>query len=366
MTDATTTATLADRDVLAERLVADTTAAMEMFSIHLGRELGLYAALQATGGATADGLAAAAGVHPRYAREWLEQQAVAGMLTVDDPAAPAEARVFRVPESVAEVLLDRASPYHVGPLAQAVAGIAGVLDELLAAYRGGGGVSFEAFGREIRQAIGTMNGAMFDNDLGTWLETMPDIAERLRSGAEPRVLDLGCGTGVSSIALARLFPRASVLGVDLDGPSIDEARGNAGAAGVADRVTFTTDDAAVGVAGERGFDLVTIFEALHDMGDPVGVLRAAGGALVHGGAVLVADERAADAFAPPGDQLERFLYGWSVTHCLPATMAENPVVASGTVLREATVREWAEAAGLATVTVLGVDNDFWRFYRLGR
>lgn len=366
MTDTTATAASTDREVLAERLVADTTATMEMFGIHLGRELGLYAALQETEGATAGGLATAAGIHPRYAREWLEQQAVAGLLTVDDPGAPADERLFRLPGGVAEVMLDGTSPYYVGPLAQAIAGIAGVLGDLPGVYRTGGGVPFDAFGRDLRRGIGTMNRAMFDNDLGGWLETMPDVAERLRGDAEPRVLDLGCGTGASSIALARLFPRATVLGVDLDGPSIDEARANAVEAGMSDRVMFTTDDAAVGVDGERGFDLVTIFEALHDMGDPVGVLRAARDVLAPGGAVLVADERTADAFAPDGDLIERFFYGWSVTHCLPATMAEDPVVASGTVLREATVREWADAAGLATTTVLGVDNDFWRFYRLSR
>jgi hypothetical protein len=107
-----------------------------------------------------------------------------------------------------------------------------------------------------------------------------------------------------------------------------------------------------------------MFEALHDMGDPVGALRAARGLLVDGGSVLVADERVADSFTAPGDATERLMYGWSILHCLPATLAENPVEATGTVLRAPTLAGWAAAAGFAVVDVVAVDNPFWRFYRL--
>jgi len=102
------------------------------------------------------------------------------------------------------------------------------------------------------------------------------------------------------------------------------------------------------------------------MGDPVGVLRAVRRGLAEDGTLLVADERVADEFtATPGD-LERMQYGFSVLHCLPATMAEDPVEAAGTVLRAPTVKRWAAEAGFATCTQLAVDNDFWRFYRMDR
>ena len=132
---------------------------------------------------------------------------------------------------------------------------------------------------------------------------------------------------------------------------------------MADRVSFVAGDAAH-LPPEAPFDLVTIFEALHDMGDPVGALRAARAVLAEGGSLLVADERVADAFTAPGDATERLMYGWSILHCLPATLAEDPVQATGTVLRAPTLAGWAAAAGFTGVEVLPIDNPFWRFYRL--
>ena len=132
---------------------------------------------------------------------------------------------------------------------------------------------------------------------------------------------------------------------------------------MADRVSLVAGDAAH-LPPEAPFDLVTIFEALHDMGDPVGALRAARAVLAEGGSLLVADERVADAFTAPGDATERLMYGWSILHCLPATLAEDPVQATGTVLRAPTLAGWAAAAGFTGFEVLPIDNPFWRFYRL--
>jgi 2-polyprenyl-3-methyl-5-hydroxy-6-metoxy-1,4-benzoquinol methylase len=146
---------------------------------------------------------------------------------------------------------------------------------------------------------------------------------------------------------------------------VTEARAQAAEAGVADRVTFVVGDAAQ-AAAEGPFELATVFEALHDIGDPVGALRAARALLAPGGSVLVADERVADTFTGPGEALERFMYGWSILHCLPATLAEHPVEATGTVLRAPTVARWAAAAGFSGFEVLPIDNPFWRFYRMRR
>jgi hypothetical protein len=100
------------------------------------------------------------------------------------------------------------------------------------------------------------------------------------------------------------------------------------------------------------------------MGDPEGALRAARALLADDGNVLVADERVADTFTAPGDPTERFMYGWSILHCLPATLAEHPVEATGTVLRASIVARWAAAVGFTGFEVLAIDNPFWRFYRL--
>ena len=352
------------REALAERLVDATTHALETLSVHLGLELGLYQALNDLGAATDAEVAAHASVAPRYAREWLEQQTVAGYLACDDRRRPAEQRRYRLPPGHTEVLLDADSPHHAAPVAVILAGVATVLPQLLEAYRTGGGVPYAAYGQQMRRGIAALNRPMFLHELAsTWLPAVPNLDRRLRAAPPARVLDLGCGLGASSIALARAYPNARVLGVDLDEASVTEARTAAAEVGVAHRVTFVVGDAAR-VASEAPFELVTIFEALHDMGDPVGALRAARALLAADGTVLVADERVAETFTAPGDQVERFMYGWSVLHCLPATLAERPVEATGTVLRAPTVARWAAAAGFTGFEVLPIDNPFWRFYRL--
>jgi 2-polyprenyl-3-methyl-5-hydroxy-6-metoxy-1,4-benzoquinol methylase len=260
------------------------------------------------------------------------------------------------------VLLREDDPAHIAPFAHMLAGIGGVLPRVAEAYRTGGGVPYEAYGAEFRHGQGHINRPAFTNELpGEWLDAMPDVALRLReSGA--RVADVGCGQGWSSIAVAREFPLASVDGFDADPGSIADSRRHAGEAGVDDRVRFFERDA-VAVSGGP-YDLVMILETLHDLPRPVDALRAARAATAPGGAVLVVDERVAESFSAPGDEVERTMYGWSVTHCLPTQMVDQPSAALGTVIRSDTVRECAFEAGYAGVDVLGVENDFFRLYRL--
>jgi SAM-dependent methyltransferase len=370
------------RDQLAQRLVDSTVPAMELFAVHLGLELGLYRALddastnaadgqstpdrRSAGGLTEAELAARAGISPRYAREWLEHQVVSGLVACDEPSSPAADRIYRLPPGHAEVLLDADSPYHAGPVATMLAGIARALPLLPDAFRTGGGVPYGAYGDEIREGIRSLNRPGFIHDLAsTWLAAMPDVVERLDGDPPARVLDLGCGEGTSTLALAAAYPRIRIVGVDLDARSIAAAQAEAAHVGLGNRVTFVLADANQ-ASGGGPFDFATIFEALHDMGDPVGVLRAVRAGLADGGTLLVADERVADEFtATPGD-VERMQYGFSVLHCLPATMAEDPVEAAGTVLRAPTVQRWAAEAGFASCTQLAVDHDFWRFYRMDR
>jgi SAM-dependent methyltransferase len=148
--------------------------------------------------------------------------------------------------------------------------------------------------------------------------------------------------------------------VDADPASIELARANVTGSGVENRVRFVLGDAADPALAGR-YDLVTVFEALHDMAQPVAVLSAARALLVPGGSVIVADERVADSFSAPGDDVERLYYGFSLTHCLPVGM---PGAGTGAVMRSDTVRSYAAEAGFARVDVLPIDNDFWRFYRL--
>ena len=352
------TAPAANTTSLDERLVSATTGALELFGIHLGDRLGLYDALRRHGASTPAELAEAAGIAPRYAREWLEQQAVAGLLTVDDPTAAAEARRYDLPSAHVGPLADPLALDHVAPLARMVVGIAAVLDDVAEAYRTGEGVPYARYGSDFRSGQGAINRPAFTSALvEEWLPAVGAAAERLHTGG--RLADVGCGQGWSTIAVARAYPGAEVLGIDSDQASIGEAQRAAEEEGV--RATFSCIDASQ-LADDGPFDVVLILEALHDMARPVEVLRAVKGALAPDGVLLVADEAVAAEFTAPGDVIERMMYGWSITHCLPASLAEQPSAAIGTVIREGTVRDLAAEAGFGSTDVLDVDGGFFRLY----
>jgi SAM-dependent methyltransferase len=260
------------------------------------------------------------------------------------------------------VLTHPEDPAHVAPFAHMIAGVGGVLAQVADAYRTGAGVPYGAYGRAFRHGQGHINRPAFTHELPSdWLAAVPDVLARLENTPHARIADVGCGQGFSTLALANAFLGAHVDGIDADEASIMDARAGAGEAGLDGRVRFIAADAA---ALEGPYELVVMLEALHDMADPVAALRAARAALAPGGTVLVVDERVADSFTAPGDEVERLMYGWSVTHCLPTQLAERPSAALGTVMRAGTVRRLAADAGYARVDVLPVDNDFFRLYRL--
>ena len=261
----------ARRDALAARLFEATLGAFDLLAIHLGLDLGLYRALERDGPATASELAARAGVHSRYAREWLEHQAVTGILDADASDDPL-ARRYWLPGPHAEVLLDPDHLATMAPMPMFVMAAARTWPALLEAYRTGGGVDWNDY-PGLSEAQELANRPLFQQLLAdVWLPAIPDVHARLSAGGA-RVADVAAGAGWSSIAMARGYPGITVDGLDLDALAIERARENARAAGLADRVRFHVVD-----AGDHSldgqFDLVTIFEAVHDLARPVEVLRA--------------------------------------------------------------------------------------------
>ncbi len=357
-----TTTPLPPPEQLSERLVASVTATLEVAAVELGRRLGWYAALDGAP-ATAGQLAERTGTDARYAREWLEQQAVAGVLTVDDPAAGPADRCYALPPGYRAVLVDELDPLYTAPLAWAAMAFVRNVPRLAEVYREGSGLGWAEMGSDAREAQAAANRPFFAGPLGSEvLPALPDVDAALRAGG--RVADLGCGLGWSSIGIATAYPAARVDGFDVDAPSIERARAAAADAGVADRVGFTVVDAAG--LGDRagGYDLVTAFECVHDLPDPVGVLSAARRLVAPGGTVLVADEKVAETFTAPGGDVDRLMYGYSLTCCLPDGLSTRPSVGTGTVMRPDTLAGYARDAGFAGVDVLPVEHDFFRFYLL--
>jgi 2-polyprenyl-3-methyl-5-hydroxy-6-metoxy-1,4-benzoquinol methylase len=352
------------REAFAERMLKSTAGVFDIFTIYLGDRLGFYRALAESEALTAAEVAARTGTHERYVREWLEQQTMAGIIRVADATVDAAQRRFSLPRGHAEVLVERDSLDYLAPLAQLVVGATRPLEALLEAYRRGGGVPYADYGTDVIEGQAGMNRAMFLRLLGNeWLPAIPDLHARLQSNPPARVADVGCGAGWSSIGMAQSYPHISVDGFDLDAPSIELARKNAVEAGLASRVRFHVRNAGdPELAGQ--YDLVTAFECLHDMAQPIDALRAMR-RLVHArGVVLVVDERVGEAFTPTGNDVEWMMYGWSVLHCLPVGMADQPSAATGTVMRPATLQQYATAAGFRRVEVLPIEHLFFRFYRL--
>ena len=189
----------------------------------------------------------------------------------------------------------------------------------------------------------------------------------MTGSSEPgaRVADVACGVGWAAISLARAYPNITVDGFDLDELSIEIASKNAEEAGVADRVRFEAKDAA-DTALENRYDLAMVVESIHDMSQPVAVLGAIRNMLKPGGTLIVADERTEDAFTAPASETERFFYAYSVLCCLPSALDDETSAATGTVMRRSTFERYAKDAGFDGVSVLPIEHDFLRFYRLDR
>jgi SAM-dependent methyltransferase len=347
------------------RLMAAALGTVDLLVIALGERLGYYQLLAEREPLTPPGLAAVSGTAPRYAREWLEQQAVTGLIEVLDPAEEPDARRYRLRPGVAAVLADPDQLTYLAPLARQLAAAARQLPALAQAYRNGEGVPWAAYGTDMRESQADMNRPGYLRLLtGDWLAALPAVQRRLRAAPPARVADIGCGAGWSCIGLAQGYPLIRVDGYDLDPASVELARRNVAAAGLADRVRIYQADITITSADRGPYDLVTAFECLHDLPRPVPALAAMRRLAGPAGTVLVADMKAAPRFTAPGDDVERLLYGFSLLICLPDSMSTPGSTATGTVLRPGTLRDYAIRAGYTRIDTLPVEHDLWRFYHL--
>lgn len=355
-----------ERDALVERLFLASLGMGEVLTVYLGDKLGLYRALDAAGGLTAEGLAAETGVFERYALEWLEQQAAAGILTVDDVSEGHQERRYSLPAGHIEPLLDPDSPYSIAPLCKSFVAMAGAMPSLVAAFHSGDGVPWERYGRDMTDAQGDFNRPWLVGSLGSeYIPSIPDIHARLSTEPGARVADIACGVGWAAISLARAYPSITVDGFDLDEPSIELANQNAERAGVADRVRFEARDAADS-AFEGLYDVAVVVEAIHDLSQQVAVLAAIRKMLGPDGTLIVADERVEDSFTAPASEVERIFYAYSVLCCLPSGMDDHSSAGTGTVMRRSTFERYAHEAGFGGVSELPIEHDFLRFYRLDK
>jgi len=357
-----------DEDItgaLVGRLFEAALGAVDMVSVYLGDRLGLYRALAERGASTPTELASRAGINERYAREWLEQQAVTGILEVDDAAKAQDDRRYSLPPPHAEALINLDSMFSISPLARTLVASTQALPKVMEAFRSGGGVEWSDFGPDMIESQGDFNRPWVLNLLGTqYLPSIPDVHARLQADPPARVVDVACGVGWASVAIARAYPKVRIDGFDPDERSVEIARSLAEAAGVDDRVRFEVRDGA-SIGTEGPYDLAIVIESIHDLSRPVEVLAGIRQSLAPEGTLIVADEKVGESFTAPGDAVERLMYGFSFLVCLPSGLSEQPSAATGTVMRPDTFRRYAAEAGFKQVEILDhVKHDFLRFYRL--
>jgi SAM-dependent methyltransferase len=361
-----TSAIEAKRDALIERILTDITGVWNIYALYIGDQLGLYARLADASPMTSVQLAGDLNLSERYVREWLEQQTVSGVLEVENPDDGPTERRFSLPEGHKEALTDRESLNFMAPMAQIVIGIVAPIHAVLDAFRDGGGVPYSEYPDDMRLGQAGANRNMFLYQLGTeYLPAIADVHARLQADPPARVADIGCGLGWSSIGMAKAYPNIRVDGFDLDEASVNEAKEKVEEAGLSDRVQVLLKDAGdPSLAGQ--YDLVTAFECVHDMSDPVSALASMRRLAGEHGTVIVMDERVGEKFTPTGNDVEQIMYGYSIFHCLPVGMADHPSVGTGTVMRPDTLRDYARAAGFADIEILPLENFFFNFYRLIR
>jgi SAM-dependent methyltransferase len=308
----------------------------------LGDRLGLWSALAGAGPVTPAALAARTGLSQRYLREWLRGVAVAGYLGYDPVAG-----TFTLPGEMAAVLATDDSPASLIGVFSGFAGLWADLDRIEELFRTGGGMSWGEHHPAFGAAQERFTRPMYQAGLAAaWLPAADGVDATLRAGG--RVLDVGCGRGVSTIVVAQAYPAAIVTGIDADDASVAHARKSAADAGLNERVSFEVADASAPPGA--GWDLVLFTDSLHDMGDPAGALTGAARVLAPGGTVLIIEPRAADRFEDDfANSYARIGYAISTMACTPSALSQPGGAALGAMAGEARLREVAAAAGLADV-----------------
>ena len=326
---------------LFDRAVTDFGAAWHTGLLVIGDRLGLYRSLADRGPTGSEELAAATGTHERYVREWLHTQVAGGYVSYEP-----EGELFFLSEEQAALVVDDESPYNlVGAFVNALSGLQS-WERVEGAFRDGGGIAwgdqheclFHGTERVFRPSYTA-------NLTGSWIPALEGVEETLRRGGS--VADVGCGHGAATVLLAQSYPRSTVVGYDFHAPSVAIARQRAREAGVADRVRFEVATAQGFDGG--GYDLVTTFDCLHDMGDPVGAAAHIRRALADDGSWLIVEPFAEDRLEENTSPLARAFYGVSTMVCTPCAMDQEVGLALGAQAGEARLRRVIQEGGFSRV-----------------
>mgnify|MGYP001363869475 CR=1 FL=1 len=355
------TAPAIDMDALNKvigQLVSDYNAAMASALIYIGDRNGLFTAMDRAGAVTPDDLAARTGQSSRYLREWLSAMACSGYVVYD----PANGR-FALPPEQAFCLANPDSPAFFSGLFEMLPTWYGNAGKVAEAFKTGTGVPQEQYGEEFWHGFERFTRAQFLNHLTQdWIPAIPGLNEKLQEGAQ--VADIGCGNGQAVLLLAQEYPRSAFIGYDNYQLAVENARKRAAEAGVDDRVRYELADVVQGIPDR--YDLITVFDTVHDMVDPVGALTAMRTALAPDGVLLWTE------FNVSGDleenlsnplNLAKFTYSASTLYCMTTSLAEGGA-GIGTCMGPHKAEELAREAGFGSFRRLPIDDPFTAVYEV--
>lgn len=321
--------------------VVDMGAAISGLLLHLGDRLGLYKAMAGAGPITSAALAQRTGTAERYVREWLANQAAGGYVVYDPTAA-----TYELPAEHAMVLADEDSPVFLAGAFETIASCYADHDLVVDAFRTGAGIGWHTHDRRLFSGVERLFRPGYAANLVTgWLPALDGVVDKLRAGAT--VADVGCGHGASTIIMARAFEHSTFAGFDNHEPSIRAARTAAAEAGVQPRATF--DVAPATDLPGHGYDLVCLFDALHDMGDPAGAARRLRRALTPDGTLLLVEPNAGDALEQNLNPVGRTYYGLSTVICTPGSLAQDVGLGLGAQAGERRLAALLHEAGFSRV-----------------
>ncbi|SOD98111.1 class I SAM-dependent methyltransferase [Blastococcus haudaquaticus] len=319
------------------RAVDEVGASLNTALVVMGDALGYYRTMADGAPVTPPELAERTGTDEHYAREWLAAQA-AGSYVEYDPAT----RSYTLPAEQAAALTDETSPAYLPGFFQIAHGTVRDAAAVIGAARSGDGIGWHAHNGDVHVGCERFFRTMYNAHLiGEWLPALDGVVDKLERGAT--VADVGCGHGASTVLMARHFPRSTFVGSDYHEGSIAIARQRAEQAGVGDRVRFEVAPATA--YSGAGFDLVTMFDCLHDMGDPVGAARHVKETLAADGTWMIVEPMAGDHVEDNLNPVGRAYYGFSTLLCTPASLSQDVGLALGTQAGPARIRDVATAAG---------------------
>ncbi len=323
------------------QFVGDLGAAMTAPLVMIGDKLGLYKAMADGQPVTPEQLAERTDCRERYIREWLSQQAASGYIEYDPATA-----TFRLPPEQAMALTDEDSPAFIPGAFQLLAAVVKDEPQITERFRSGEGFGWHEHHDDLFEGTERFfRPGYLASLVESWLPALDGVADKLSAGA--RVADIGCGHGASTILMAQAFPASVFVGSDYHGQSIEAARAAAQRSGVSDRVSF--DVASAKDFGGGPFDLVCVFDALHDMGDPVGAARHVREQLADDGTWMVVEPLAGDALEENLNPIGRIFYGASTMLCTPASLSQDVGLALGAQAGEQRLTEVLNEGGFGHV-----------------